>query len=250
MTDDLIERLAEQLVAARAIGAPRVDTAQALPGGSEGAYRVQAAVAARLGPVGAFKCGRRARQAVPRRAPVFAADVHPDGVELPMILADSPGVEIEIGFRLLADPPHPDEFDFDRLLRERVEVVPALELVGSRLAEPTLADADWQLADNQNNVGVVVGTRAGDACDTALERRDTWLEIGTRVVHDGPAEVPGGDAFATFAALARVLGAHGGGLRAGHVCITGALSGPHPIASGERVRGRIAGLGEVSVRMR
>ena len=209
---------------------------------------MQSAVAERLGPVGGFKCGRRATDAVPKRAPVFAADVHDDGAVL-VPGGTAPAIEIEIGFRLLDEPPSLDCPDFENRLRACVEIVPAFELVGSRLADPAGAGELWQLADNQNNDAVVVGTRASDARDVPLERRDVRLEIAGREIHAGAAEVPGGDAFATFVALVRVLGAHCGGLRAGQICITGALSGPHPVAAGERVRGRVAGLGEVAARI-
>jgi len=248
MAIDTIETLVERLVAARTPGAPRVTPDTELPGGHGGAYRVQAGVAARLGPVGGFKCGRKAPDGVLKLAPVRAAEVRTDGVELPGSASGLHLVELEVAFRLFADPPPVDDPRFEALLRERVEVLPALEIVDSRLDDFTAAPEAWQLADDQNAGGIVLGTRSDGADDAGLVERDVRLEIGGQEVHAGPAAFPGGDAFATFAAFVRTVGAHCGGLRAGQACITGALTGPHPARAGDEIRGSIDGLGTVGAR--
>ncbi len=235
-------------MAARTPGAPRVRPDGDLPGGLDGAYRVQAGVAARLGPVGGFKCGRKAPDGELRLAPVRASDVRAEGAELPGVASGLRLVELEVAFRLLAPPPHVDDPRFETLLRERVEVLPALEIVDSRLDDFAAAPAAWQLADDQNAGGIVLGVRSADADDTGLVERDVRLRIGGREVHAGRTAFPGGDAFATFAAFVRAVGAHCGGLRAGHACITGALTGPHPVGPGDEIRGSIDGLGSVSAR--
>lgn len=248
-TIDTIDTLIERLVAARRPGAPRVASDSPLPHGLDDAYRIQSGVAARLGAVGAFKCGRRAPDAVPKLAPVFASDVHADGAQLAADVAIVPAIELEIAFRLIATPPAADDRAFEARLRDRVELLPAFELVGSRLADRDVADEAWQLADNQNNAAVVVGTPLADARGSELDRRDARLVIGGRELHANPATVPGGDAFATFAAFAHALGTHCGGLHVGQVCITGALIGPHPVEAGDRLHGWIDGLGTVDARI-
>jgi len=244
---DTIEDIVDRLVAARRPGAARVMTDTPVPDGLDGAYRVQSGVAARLGPVGAFKCGRRAPTATPKFAPVFARDVHADGAALPPSMTEQRAVELEIAFRLTGAPPAVGDADFDARLRAVVEMLPALEIVDTRLVDRTAADEAWQLADNQNNGAIVTGTRFPAVKDDGLDVRELRLEIGGREIHAGPAAVPGGDVFATFAAFTRAVGVHCGGLRPGQVCITGALSGPHPVRVGERVHGWIDGLGTVSV---
>lgn len=219
-----------------------------LPGGLDGAYRVQAAVAARLGPVGGFKCGRKSPDGPLRLAPVHAADVHSDGISLAASAHRLRLVELEVAFRLDEDPPPVDDPRFEALLRERVEVLPALEIVDSRLDDFAAAPAPWQLADHQNGGGVVLGTRGRAVDGAGLVERGVRLAIGGREVAAGRCAFPGGDAFATFAAFARTVGTHCGGLRAGHACITGALTGPHPARAGDRVRGSIDGLGTVEAR--
>lgn len=241
------EALIERLVSARTPGAPRVPADSVLEGEMDAAYRVQSAVAARLGPVGGYKCGRRASDAVPKFAPVFASDVYPHGGHLAPSAAIARSVELELGFRLLAEPPAPDASDFEGRLRAGVEAVPVLEIIGSRFDVPAEAGEWSQLADNLNNDAIVVGRRSDELAARALDRFELSLEIGGQVVHDGPAIAAGGDAFRTFAAFVRVVGSHAGGLQPGQVVITGALSGPHDFGAGDRVLGRIAGIGEVSV---
>lgn len=196
----------------------------------------------------AFKCGRRAPDAIPKLAPVFAADVHRDDATLGPCRSGVRLVELEIGFRLLSDPPDLDDPDYLSRLRACVEMLPALEIVDSRLVDRTAADGAWQLADNQNSGRIVLGTRFPGVKDIELDERDVLLEVGGRELHRGPAPVPGGDAFLTFAAFARTVGTHCGGPRAGQTCITGALVGPCPAQAGDRIRGRIEGLGTVSAR--
>ena len=235
-------------MAARTPDAPRVTPGAELPGGLDAAYRVQAGVAARLGSTGGFKCGRKAPDGALKLAPVRAADVRADGAELPGSASGLRLVELEVAFRLLADPPPVDDPRFEALLRERVEVLPALEIVDSRLDDFTTAPELWQLADDQNAGGIVLGTRSDGTDDAGLVECDVRLEIGGRAVHAGRCAFPGGDAFATFAAFVRAVGAHCGGLRAGQACITGALTGPHPARAGDEVRGSIDGLGTVGAR--
>ncbi|MFU8779008.1 MAG: 2-keto-4-pentenoate hydratase, partial [Roseovarius sp.] len=64
---------------------------------------------------------------------------------------------------------------------------------------------------------------------------------------DGAAQVPGGDAFATLCALVRALGEHCGGLREGHVVITGSLNGLPWVQAPIVAQGNIAGLGSVTM---
>ena len=85
-----------------------------------------------------------------------------------------------------------------------------------------------------------------------------WEGLGTARVHgrldisgetllDGVAEVPGGDAFANFCALARMVGTHCGGLQPGQVVITGSLNGLPWRELPLTAEGEIAQLGTVGI---
>ncbi|MBE0452985.1 2-keto-4-pentenoate hydratase [Roseovarius autotrophicus] len=242
MTDPLVEAL----IAARKGGPKLPETA------GEGLTRarifaVQEAVAARLGPVGGFKvaCPPDAPIVI---APIMARDIHDSPAVITCERGAEVGIELEYAFRLTAPPPAPDLPDFETRLKEAVELLPAFELVQSRLADPKGAGAALKMLDNQLNGAVVLGAPLRDWQGVDVTRAGAWLRLGSETLLDGAAQVPGGDAFATLCALARVIGTHCGGLKVGHVVITGSLNGLPWVMPPLTAQGRIAGLGDVALR--
>lgn len=239
------ESIAARLLAVRRGAPPLADYAGG-PADEAQALAVQHLVAAETGPVCGFKTGRRDAGSMPLMAPLRAR-IASGGTADPATTRLC-GVELEIGFLLVADPPAADAPDFEARLRAAVQAVPALEIVESRLQEPEAAGPLWKLADDQINGAVVLGAPVADWRGVDLVAPAVRLSVGGAVVQAGPAPVPGGDAFATFAAFARRVGGHCGGLRAGHVAITGSLTGLRFAARGDAVEGVIEGLGPVAVR--
>lgn len=213
------------------------------------ALAAQAHTVALLGPalggVGGWKTGRGEPGAAPAMAPILAATLRPSPARFRLAEARLRGVELEIAFRLDDAPPPPGAPDFARLMRERVSVAAAIEVVDARIAGGADADPLLKLADLQINAGLATGPARGDwgALDAATVR----LEIGGVMAVQGPRPTPGGDAFATFCAFARRVGAHCGGLCAGQWVTTGSLTGLLWAPPGATAHGEIAGLGAVSV---
>jgi len=207
-------------------------------------FAVQAAVAAELGPVGGFKvaCPPGAPIII---APIFASDIHASPSEIHIPEGDEVGVELEYAFRLIA--PLPDAADFETQLRDAVEILPVFELVQSRLADPRGATPALKMLDNQLNGAVVLGEPRRDWQGIDVTRAEARLTLGHETLLDGPASVPGGDAFATLCALTRALGDHCGGLQPGHVVITGSLNGLPWMTPPTTATGWIGGLGSVSM---
>ncbi|MGF1659650.1 MAG: 2-keto-4-pentenoate hydratase [Rubrimonas sp.] len=240
--------VADRLIAARQSGAPfDADPADG-PADAAAAHAAQAEVAAAFGPVGAFKTGRKQPDAAPLIAPILRADIRPSGAEIPAAGSRLRGVELEIAFRLERPLPDPDAPDFETRLRAATVALPALEIVESRLRDPEAAGPLWKLADNQINGGLILGAPVADWTALDLARPSLRLRIGGAVAQDGPTETPGGHPFATFAAFARRLGPHCGGLSPGATVITGSLTGLRWAKAGDLIDGRIAGLGAVSCR--
>jgi len=198
-----------------------------------------------LGGVGGWKTGRSQPGAPPAMAPIFAATLRPSPARFRLAEARLRGVELEIAFRLDDAPPPPDAPDFARLMRDRVSVAPAIEVVDARVAGGADADPLLKLADLQINAGLATGPARRDwgALDAATVR----LKIGGAMAVEGRRPTPGGDAFATFCAFARLVGAHCGGLRVGQWVTTGSLTGLLWAPPGATAHGEIAGLGAVSV---
>lgn len=218
---------------------------EAPPAGLRWAYAVQEAVTRELGAVGAFKTGRKTADEIPIMAPILAAGVRASPATFTRAELDLVGVELEVAFRIDAVLPNLDDPDFETRMRERVSVLPAIEVVDSRIADHDTADPLWKLADNQINAGLVHGEPLADWQALDLAHVAARLEAGRDILFEGPAMVPGGDAFATLCAFVRLVGAHCGGLHPGQFVTTGSVMGLIFIEPGQRVHGTIEGLGSV-----
>ena len=173
-------------------------------------------------------------------APIRQGVVRPSPARFERHELDLFGVELEVGFELRAPLPSFEAPDFAARARGCVAAAAMIEVVDTRLADPLLV-----LADDQINAGLVVGALHGGFGDLARAEVELW--IGDARVQGGSAEVPGGDAFETFLAFARMVGDHCGGLRVGQVVTTGSLAGLRFVERGCDVRGQIEGLGEVAI---
>jgi len=245
-TSDRARRVAERLLAARR-GGPRLpvdfDDAQGLTRGET--YAVQALVARQTGAAGGFKvaCKPGAPQIM---APIFRDDIIDSPAKLPVPEGERIGIELEIGFRVVAPLPTADAPDRGARLAECLELVPVIEIVRTRL-DTEDAPPLMKLADNQINGGLVVGPGLADWRHLELSGAHARLSLGGQTILDGRAEVPGGDAFANFQALEAMVGDHCGGLHPGQVVITGSLNGLPYVTAPCKVAGEIDGLGAVAL---
>ncbi|MCP3056692.1 hypothetical protein [Aurantimonas marianensis] len=237
---------ADRLIGARN-GGPKLSTgemADAVASACD-AYAIQRRVAQAVGPVGGFKTGRRPGEN-PIMAPIFQKDVWRSPAIVSGADFDRIGIELEVGFLVNTPLPDPESADFECRARACVSAVAALEIVDTRLTDIETAPPLLRLADNQLNGAVVIAAPRADWQALDLGTVSARLNLGSQTVLDGSADVPGGDAFATFCALARMIGAHCGGLKSGQIVITGSLNGMPFIERGTPVRGWIDGLGEVA----
>lgn len=242
-----IDLIASRLISARGGGLLADESLKPGPVDRSEAYGVQSAVASQVGRVGAFKTGRKSPDEQPIMAPIFAGDVRPSPAQFAPIELHVIGIELEVAFLLRRALPPVDSTDFVARARACVSPLAAIEVVDTRLADREAAGLLWQLADNQSNGGLVVGTAVDDWAGRDLVSIEARLEIGGDMVIDGPTEVPGGDAYETFCAFARLVGSHCGGLTVGQYVTTGSVSGLMFIERGRTVTGRISGLGTVTV---
>ena len=247
MLGNIEDKLAQALIEARRSGRKLGigDIGGGLPDAAA-AYRVQAQVARAVGPVAAWKTGRKAPGAEQTMAPIFAGTVRSSPASFGADELWLIGVELEVAFRIDAPLP-PLDADFEQRARGCVSMLAAIEVVDTRLADHEAAGPVVKLADNQINAGLVVGAPRRDWQGLDPAEFDARLTFGAETVVDGPRPVPGGDAFATFCAFARMVGGHCGGLQVGQYVTTGSLNGLPFIQRGTSVRAHVAGLGEVAV---
>jgi 2-keto-4-pentenoate hydratase len=224
--------------------------AASLPGPRDAsdAYRLQALVAAELGPVAAWKTGAPSPEAEPIMAPIFAELVHRSPARLDAAGFHRIGIEAEIAYRLGRDLPARDAaYGRDEVMGAIDGVLAAIEIVDTRLPEPLLDDPWWRLADFQINGGLVVGEPRTAWRTIDPMAQPVQLAIDSVTVARGRGGNPAGDPLRLMVWLANHCGDHCGGLRRGQVVTTGSLTGLRWVEPGAVVVARLAGLGAVQV---
>ncbi len=245
--DAKVAGLVRLLDAARR-GGPKVPVSVGAGLSRAEAFDVQERMAAIHGPVGGFKVACPPGAPIVM-APIYQADIAGPGSRIEVPGGDAAGIELEFAFRLKTALPNPDAPDFAARLRGAIELLPAIEIVHSRLIDPGSADANLKMADNQVNGAVVLGQAVSDWRDIDVTRARGGLTAGAAVLLDGEGAVPGGDAFETLKRFALSVGDHCGGWQPDQVVITGSLNGLPWVKPGLDVEGRIEGVGDVRFRL-
>ncbi|HTP63729.1 MAG TPA: fumarylacetoacetate hydrolase family protein [Burkholderiales bacterium] len=218
----------------------------------EEAYRVQDAVFAELWPgarPAAWKAGGPSDKVEPTAAPISAENLlHSPasvmGANMRMI-----GVEAEVAFRLAKDlPPRTRPYSSKAVAAAVGEVLVAIELCDTRLANWKDSSGLWKLADFQNNGALVTGSGTTDWQKIDFLQQAVEFRIGDRV-----ARAKGAHSFGNPFRLLPWLSAHcakrGLGLHAGDVVTTGAWTGLEMAKAGDAVVASFPGIGEATVRI-
>lgn len=249
MNDALDPRPIADALARAWQGADRLSNDQVPVADTAQAYAVQTLVAARLGPVGGWKVGAASDQGEPNCAPLPASVVVPQGTPLAVPARSLRGMELEVAVRLGADLMPGDALPTPDAIAAAIDcVMPAIEIVDTRLAEGRGAPVPAKLADLQSHGALVLGAPVKAdlrAIDLRSLRAQLWFD-GERV-----ADTTGGhvapDVMRLIAWLARHAQARGLPLRAGQVITTGTCTGLLMAPAGARVEGEVAGLGRVAL---
>ena len=213
------------------------------------AYAVQNELIAKLGPVAGWKVGAASDQAEPNCAPLPASVVVAQGTALAVPARSMRGIELEVAVRLGTDLLPGDALLPPEAIARAIDaVLPAIEIVDTRLAEGRGAPVPAKLADLQSHGALVLGA------PVKVDPRSIDLRtLHTRVWFDGQpaADTTGGhpapDILRLVAWLARHAQARGLPLRAGQVITTGSCTGLVMAPAGARIEGEVAGLGRVSL---
>ena len=218
----------------------------------EEAYRVQDEVFAALWPGAravAWKAGGPSDKVEPTAAPIpperlLISPASVAGSKMQMI-----GVEAEVAFRLAKDlPPRTRPYSERAIAAAVGEVLVAIELCDTRLANWKETSGLWKLADFQNNSALVAGSGTKDWQKIDFLGQEVEFRIGTRV-----AKAKGAHSFGNPFRLLPWLVAHcarrGLGLHAGDVITTGAWTGLEIAQAGDEVTAKFPGIGEATVRI-
>jgi 2-keto-4-pentenoate hydratase len=155
-----------------------------------------------------------------------------------------PKAEAEIALILSRDISDP-EVGMVEIARAIESVVPAIEIVDSRIANWAITFADT-VADNGSSAFFVLGELRRPLDDLDLYSCGMVLELNGAVASIGAGAACLGHPLTAAVWLARTLAARGEPLCAGDVVLTGALGPMVALTPGDSVRGIIGGVGQCS----
>lgn len=241
-----VRRAANTLLQARQ-GAALADWQEVLPADLQQAWEVQDAVADALGGVAAWKVGAGSPDAEPGCAPLPAPGVLPSASMLRGSGWRLRGIEVELALRLGRDLPAPHGPPDAATLQAAVAaVLPAIEVVETRLADWRAAPELARVADQQLHGALVLGAPAAVAADAVdLRQLTAYLAFDGQPVASARGAHGTGDFWGLLGWLAAHCTRRGRPLRAGQVVTTGSCSGLLFAPEGAKVEAELGGVGRV-----
>lgn len=244
----MVEDAARRLLAARRGGVPLAAVEMAVAGARE-AYDVQEALAGLLEPIGGWKVGASGPQSEPACAPLPAIGLLPSGCVLKGSSWRLRGIEVEVALRLGRDLEAETPPSVQELQAAVSAVLPAIEVVESRLADWRGSPPAAQLADLQNHGALILG-EAAPIAPAAVDLRSVlaYLAFDGQPVASARGAHPAGDIWRLLGWLAVHCTRRGRPLRKGQVVTTGSCSGLLFAPEGAHVQAELRGIGRVDLR--
>jgi 2-oxo-3-hexenedioate decarboxylase len=150
--------------------------------------------------------------------------------------------ELAIGLARDLDP----SMDREQLAAAVAWIAPAIEITDSRFRSGTRTAVEL-VADNTSSSGYVVGPRVPASAAPAYDVLATELVQNGNIVRRGSTADVLDHPLNALAALAAHLNERGLRARAGDLILSGAITDAIPVAAGDTIETRIAGLGTAAI---
>ncbi|MDR6385247.1 2-keto-4-pentenoate hydratase [Paraburkholderia caribensis] len=166
-----------------------------------------------------------------------------DGEAIPTSILTQPKIEAEIAFVIGRDITESNPSHVE-VLGAIEYALPALEIVGSRIADWNIRIADT-IADNASSCAYVIGTSPRKLSSIDLRLCGMAMERCGELVSVGAGAACLGNPVNAVVWIARTMNALGTPLKAGDLVLSGALGPMAAVSPGDVFEARINGLGSV-----
>jgi 2-keto-4-pentenoate hydratase len=222
--------------------------AELRPTSPEESFYIQSRLVDAYGEVGGWKVGAPSADASPVCAPMPSAWIAANASILATPHFRFRGLEAEVAFLLGDDlPVRAQAYTLDEVKQAILSCHPAIEILESGLADPTIADKLSMIADLQMHGGFVYGPAFDRWREIDFAKESVTLAIDGSIRVERTGSNTAGDLYRLLPWLANEGAARTGGLRAGQWITTGSWTGVTTGESASAVDAHFSTLGRVSL---
>ncbi len=213
------------------------------------AYAIQDIVTKQSGKdIGGWKTSAPDPVSIPIAAPIYSNLIFMSGAIVPASKFFIIGIEGEIAFRIARDLPlGPKPYVPEDLMEAVGELIPAIEIVDTRMQDGLSENKKLILADNQSNGGLVFGEGVSNWRSLDFTNLEASVTVNGVTKYSGVAGNRAGDLFELMAWAANHCANRGLEFRVGDIITTGTYTGMIFVEPDSEVVIEFPGIGRVEV---
>jgi 2-keto-4-pentenoate hydratase len=249
MPNQLTTGIADQLVKARQTHYQWDTHHTVSPDTVDEAYVIQEIVTHRLDAgVSGWKTSAPDPVSTPIVAPIYSDHLYKSGSKIPASELFVIGIEGEIAFRIAQDLPLREKpYSPEEILESIDTLLPAIEIVDTRMRDGFSQDKKLILADNQSNGGLVIGEEISSWKNLDFSSLEASVKVNGVVIYSGVDGNRAGDLYLLTAWAANHCANRGRPFKVGDIITTGTYTGILFIDPGDEVVVNFPDVGSVEV---